>query len=180
LQGNRYDGKPVYFSDIIVHRDSPFRSFADLQGRSWAYNEPNSHSGYGITRYQLARLGRTIDYFSAFIESGFHERSIRMVCSGEVDASAIDSQVLQISLRDHPELAARLRVIESWGPSTIQPFVAGRHLPTSLRADLQSVLLEIAENAEAKKHLARGFVHRFVAVDDSSYNDLRQMLAVAE
>jgi phosphonate transport system substrate-binding protein len=38
----------MYVSDVIVHRDSPYRSFMYLGGRSWAYNEVLSHSGYGI------------------------------------------------------------------------------------------------------------------------------------
>ena len=54
-----------------------------------------------------------------------------MVAAGEVDAAAIDSQVLAIELRDHPALAAELRVIEVLGPSTIQPVVAARHLPVA-------------------------------------------------
>jgi len=94
LDGDRYGGRPIYFSDVIVHRDSAFRSFADLRGRSWAYNEPLSHSGYGITRYHLLRMGETGGYFGEVIEAGFHEESIRMVARGEVHASAIDSQVL--------------------------------------------------------------------------------------
>src|SRR5262245_61254673 len=36
LQGQRYGGRPVYFSDVIVPADSPAQSFADLRGRSWA------------------------------------------------------------------------------------------------------------------------------------------------
>jgi phosphonate transport system substrate-binding protein len=66
LAGARYGGLPIYFSDVIVHRDSPFRSFLDLRGRSWAYNEPLSHSGYGITRYQLVRLGETRGFFGRY------------------------------------------------------------------------------------------------------------------
>jgi len=31
LSGDRYLGRPIYFSDVIVHRDSPFRTFADLR-----------------------------------------------------------------------------------------------------------------------------------------------------
>ena len=46
LAGPRGGGRPVYFSDVVVRRDSPFRAFADLRGASWCYNEPLSHSGY--------------------------------------------------------------------------------------------------------------------------------------
>ncbi|MEJ2750807.1 MAG: PhnD/SsuA/transferrin family substrate-binding protein [Anaerolineae bacterium] len=46
MAGARYQDRPVYFSDVVVHRDSPFRRFADLRGASWAYNEPGSQSGY--------------------------------------------------------------------------------------------------------------------------------------
>jgi phosphonate transport system substrate-binding protein len=76
LEGDRYDGKPIYFSDVIVHRDSPFQSFLDLRGHSWAYNEPLSHSGYGITRYHLVESGETHGFFSEVIEAGFHETSM--------------------------------------------------------------------------------------------------------
>src|SRR5258707_1150264 len=39
LQGERNCSRPVYFSDVIVRRDSPLSCFADLRGRSWSYNE---------------------------------------------------------------------------------------------------------------------------------------------
>jgi phosphonate transport system substrate-binding protein len=180
LQGQRYGGKPVYYSDVIVHRDSPFQSFADLRGRSWAYNEPQSHSGYGVTRYRLVKMGETNGYFSKVIEAGWHERALRLVAGGEVDASAIDSHVLAIAFRDHPDLAARVRVIDTFGPSTIQPVVAVRRLPETLRADMRAVLLEMADDPAARANLARGLVERFVAVTDASYDDIRAMRAAAE
>src|SRR5262245_50624286 len=40
--GSRYCGQPVYFSDVIVREKSPFRSFEELRGAVWAYNEPRS------------------------------------------------------------------------------------------------------------------------------------------
>src|SRR5437879_1589336 len=55
LSHPRYCGKPVYYSDVVVHADSSFRSFEGLRGRTWAYNEPASHSGYNVTRYHLAK-----------------------------------------------------------------------------------------------------------------------------
>jgi phosphonate transport system substrate-binding protein len=180
LKGERYGGKPVYFSDVIVRRGSPFRTFADLRGRSWAYNEPHSHSGYGVTRYRLVQMGQTNGFFGRVVEAGYHERSIRMVSAGEVDASAIDSHVLAMTLRDRPELENRLRVIDTFGPSTVQPVVAVRRLPWRLREDIRAVLLAMAEDPAARARLAGGLVERFVPVSDSTYDDIRAMLAAAE
>jgi phosphonate transport system substrate-binding protein len=180
LQGGRYGGRPVYFSDVIVRHDSPLRSFADLRGRSWAYNDPDSHSGYNVTRYRLIQMGETGGFFGRVAEAGFHQRSIRLVAAGEVDASAIDSQVLAVELRDHPELAEQVRVIDALGPSTIQPVVAARNMPAGLQADLRAVLLAMGDEPAYRPRLAYGLVDRFVAVDDATYDDIREMLAAAE
>ena len=49
LAGERYGGRPVYYSDVIVRHDSPITSLEELRGCSWAYNEPASHSGHTVT-----------------------------------------------------------------------------------------------------------------------------------
>nr|MCU0482269.1 PhnD/SsuA/transferrin family substrate-binding protein [Anaerolineae bacterium] len=56
LRGNRYGGKPIYYSDVIVRAESVYTCFSDLRGCSWAYNEQVSQSGYGITRHTLLTL----------------------------------------------------------------------------------------------------------------------------
>jgi phosphonate transport system substrate-binding protein len=180
LQGERYAGSPVYFSDVIVHISSPFHSFEDLRGRSWSYNEPLSHSGYGITRYHLLRMGETSGFFSEVIEAGFHEQSLRMVANAEVDASAIDSQVLAVALRDDPGLRSSLRVIDALGPSTIQPVAVTKRLPRGLREEIRGVLLAIGDDTSCRKRLDVGLVERFVAVDSSSYDDIRMMVDACE
>lgn len=180
LRGDRFQDRPIYFSDVIVHKDSPFQSFADLRGCSWAYNEPQSQSGYGITRYWLVKLGETDGYFNDVVQTGFHQKSIQMVCDSEVDASAIDAQVLAVELRDHPPLADQLRVIDSLGPSSIQPLAAARHLPTALKQDIQAIFAEIHHDPTGRAVLDRGFIDRFVAVSDADYNDIRDMLAACE
>jgi phosphonate transport system substrate-binding protein len=177
LCGARYDGRPIYFSDVIVHRESPFRSFADLRGCSWAYNEPYSHSGPGITCYHLVESGHSQDYFGRVIETGWHQQSILHVLAGEVDASAVDSHVLALARRDNPELDRDLRVIDSLGPSTIQPVVVASWLEEQLKTDLRSILLELAADAAGRAVLADHLVERFVAIGDADYNDLRRMRA---
>ena len=180
LEGERYRGKPIYFSDVIVRADSPYRSFRNLRGRSWAYNDPDSHSGYNVTRYQLVSMGETNGFFQRVVEAGSHQRSIRMVCSGEVDAAAIDSQVLAVELRDYPDLRERLKVIDTLGPAGIQPVVAASRLPDQLKAEVGAVLLSMGGDPAARVHLAPGFVERFVPVTDEDYEDVRAMLTAAE
>jgi phosphonate transport system substrate-binding protein len=180
LLGDRYSGKPIYFSDVIVHRDSPLQSFLDLRGHSWAFNEPLSHSGYGITRFHLLELGETSGFFSQVIEAGFHETAMRLVAAHEVDASAIDSQVLAVALRDDPSLARSLRIIDALGPSTIQPVAVSKRVPARQRRELQEVLTTMHEDPEIRERLALGMVERFVPADSSSYDDIRMMLEACE
>jgi phosphonate transport system substrate-binding protein len=180
LQGARYQGRPVYFSDVVVRRDSSFQSFADLRGCVWAYNDLDSHSGYNVTRYRLVQMGETRGFFGRVVEAGSHQNSIRLLCTGEIDAAAIDSQVLAIELRDHPDLAPQLRVIDVLGPSPIQPVVVARQAPNSLKVDLEAILLAMGEDTAAQQRLAHGFVERFASVVDSDYDPIRTMLAAAE
>ena len=180
LQGQRYEGRPIYFSDVIVHRDSPFLTFIDLRGRSWAYNEPLSWSGYGITRYHLVTLGETSGFFREVVKAGFHREAIRMVARGRVDGSAIDSQVLSIELRDHPDLAEQVRVVEALGPSTIQPVAVSRRVPDDLREAIREVLLTMAEDSAVYERLGVAFVERFATVDAGSYDDIRRMVDACE
>lgn len=180
LQGERYGGRPIYFSDVVVHRDSPFQTFVDLRGGSWAYNEPVSQSGYGITRHHLLQKGETDGFFREVIYTGWHQRSLEMIAAGKIDSAAIDSQVLTIFRRDYPALMEHLRVIDSLGPSTIQPVIARATLDKALKADIQAALLALSENPMAREQLARGFFERFVAMTDADYDDIRAMLAAAE
>lgn len=180
LAGERYQHRPIYFSDVIVHRDSSFHSFADLRGRSWVYNELESQSGYGITRYHLVQMGETQGYFAKVVEAGFHQKAIRMVAKREIDAAAIDSHLLAVELRNHPEFADQIRVIDSLGPSTIQPFAAAAHIPIPLRQDVQDSLVRMHHHEETRQILMNGLIDRFVSVDDSDYDDIRAMLAACE
>ena len=180
LSGARYGGRPVYFSDVIVRADSGISSFSELRGGTWSFNEPHSHSGYSVTRAHLAAIGEARGFFGRVVEAGFHQRSIDLVREGAVDASAIDSQVLEIEMRDRPELREELRVIETLGPSTIQPVVASRRLAASVRRDLRGVLLDLGHTPEDRAALGRGLVAGFETVEDADYDDIRRMVASAE
>jgi phosphonate transport system substrate-binding protein len=177
LRGDRYGGKPVYFSDVIVATASRYRSFADLRGATWAYNEPFSHSGYMTVLHHLATLGEDRSYFAEMVEAGFHQDAIRLVADGRIDASAIDSQVLEIELRDHPELAGAVRRIGTIGPSTIQPVVVSRSRLTQAERDaIRDALLQVGDDPAARGALDSAVVERFVGIDADGYDDIRAKL----
>jgi phosphonate transport system substrate-binding protein len=180
LAGIRYGGRPIYFSDVIVRRGSMIRSLLDLRGHSWAYTEPLSQSGYGITRYTLLKLGETQGFFGKVVKTGSHLESIALVAAGEIDGSAIDSHVLAVAMADDPALAAELTIVASLGPSTIQPVAVSKRLPPELRARITDVIVSLHHDAAARERLASGLVERFVRVSPDSYADIRAMLDACE
>jgi ABC-type phosphate/phosphonate transport system substrate-binding protein len=174
----RANGRPVYFSDVVVRRDSPARSLSALRGRSWAYNDACSLSGYFSLLRELARRGESTRFFSELRCSGSHLDSLELVASGAVDAAAIDSSVLLLAARRG--LARDLRVIESWGPFPIQPVVARATLPAALRARIADALLALGRDPTARAALAEHGVEGFAPVTTADYERERAALRACE
>ena len=180
LEGARYAGKPIYYSDVIVPSASEATSFLDLRDRTWACSEPLSHSGYGITRYHLVAIAQTAGFFGRVVETGSHAESLRLVAEGAVDGAAIDSQVLAVATRDDPALGRSLRVVDALGPSTSQPVTVSKRLPPALRDEIGRALTSAHEEPLVRARLETGLVRRFVAAGPSSYDDIRRMLSACE
>lgn len=175
--GPRYGGRPVYFSDVIVPAASDVSSFADLRRRRWAFNEKGSHSGYLLILHRLAALGENTGYFSEWVDAGFHEESIRLVAAGQVEGSAVDSQVLAVALDQDPSVSDRVRVIDTLGPSTVQPLVAAPHVSPDLQAEVAALVTSVDATAEELEVMRAMGVEHFVPVADADYDDIRKMLA---
>jgi phosphonate transport system substrate-binding protein len=178
-RGDRYQGRPIYFSDIVVRHESLFRSFDDLRGASWAYNEPRSHSGFNVVRAHLASRGQSGGFFSSVLESGAHSTSLELVASGKVDAAAIDSTVLEWHFAQRPNLGREIRVLETLGPSPIPPWVISRRLPETLRQKIRHLLVRMRREPFGRMLLARAGLERFVAADDRDYDPIRTMARAA-
>ena len=178
--GARYLGRPVYFSDVVVRRDSPYRSLFDLRGAAWAYNEPRSHSGYNVVRAYLAEFGQNEGFFGEAFESGAHTASFEMLLRGAVDGAAIDSTVLEWLLAESNKIAERIRVIDTLGPSPIPPWVISQSVSETLRRDLRALLLGMRQSPRGLAILARGRIERFTESLDSDYDPIRRMAKTAE
>jgi phosphonate transport system substrate-binding protein len=179
LRGQRYDRRPVYFSDVIVRADSPWHALDQLDGTRWAFNEPYSHSGFVVALHALALRGATAGFIGAAIEAGFHDDAIQLVVDGAADWAAIDSQVLELAGRRDPRLRHALRVIDVLGPSTIQPVVASaRRLDAAQRTAAREALLAMHADPTDRLILRSAGIDRFVPVADADYDDIRGMLEV--
>lgn len=180
MAAQRYANRPVYYSDIVVRRDSTYQRFADLRGASWAYNEANSHSGFNVVRHHLATLGETGGYFSRAVESGAHQTSLEMIADARIDASAVDSTVLEAELERRPRLRDEIRVIGTLGPSPMPPWVLLKTLAPEIRAGIRDTLLTMHADPAGARILAQWGIAHFAAVDDAAYHPIRRMAQQAD
>ena len=84
------EGNLGYYSVIAVRADSPYQTLADIKGKSFAFADPNSTSGYAVPSYYLATELKTSadDYFSEVAFSGGHEQSVMALVNGTFEAVA--------------------------------------------------------------------------------------------
>src|SRR5260370_12064733 len=108
LLGERYQQKPIYYSDVVARSDSPYICFDDLRGGVWAYNERVSHSGCNLVCYSLLERGKEPDYFGRTVKSGSHLRSLGMVLEGQVHSTPTLSPILDVTRAQDQWLATRL------------------------------------------------------------------------
>lgn len=168
-----------YYSYTIVRKDSPIAGWEELRGRTYAFSDTHSNSGYNMPRYKLVQLGARSweDYFSKVVVSGSHEESIRLVARGMVDASSVDSLVLDYDRSIGDPDALNVRIIEHLHPggAGIPPVVISNRVDPAIFQAFKRILLHMHEDPEGKRILARALISRFAPPDDSNYDDIRRM-----
>ncbi|HEY0182284.1 MAG TPA: phosphonate ABC transporter substrate-binding protein [Rhodopila sp.] len=84
------DGSTYYYSVMVVRTDSGIKTLADMKGRSLAWADPNSTSGYLIPSATLKTKGIDLKdgaYFSRTGFSGGHEQGVVAVLNKQYDAA---------------------------------------------------------------------------------------------
>jgi phosphonate transport system substrate-binding protein len=169
-------GGTVYYSYIIVRRDSAFRTFDDLRGRSFAFTDPLSNSGKLVPTYLLARKGETPQtFFTKTVYTRTHDRSIRAVSDGMVDGAAVDSLIYEYANRKDPASTAHTRILVKSPPYGIPPVVAAPGLDRELKKKVREVLLTAHQDEQGREILQGMMIERFVPIDDKAYDSIREM-----
>jgi len=75
-------GYTYYFSSVYARRDSGIESLADLNGKTWIYNDPFSTSGYLTPKVIFDQSGVTV---GGTVETGGHTNSMIALLEGQGD-----------------------------------------------------------------------------------------------
>lgn len=179
MLAERYRRQPVYYSEVLVPNQSEVRSLADLPGTTWGYNEPGSHSGYGVMAAHLARSGLDWQYFGQVVETGSHLASMAALRRGEIEASAVDSTVWETALRAEPGLFGTLRSILTLGPSPAPPLITRRVIADAYGDMILQALAAMPTEEAGRRILAGDGLGFWAPVEDRDYDPIRQMAAEA-
>lgn len=167
-------GKPIYYSYIIVPKDSPVRRLEDLRGKVFAFADPKSNSGKLVPTYMLAKMNETPEtFFSRFQFTYGHDVSIRAVADKLVDGAAVDSLIWEYTARKTPMLAAKTRIIAKSEPYGIPPVVVRPGLDPKLKRRLQEILVSASSDVNGREILKGMMIDSFVPGDDANYNSIR-------
>ncbi len=176
LNGEKYAGRPVYFSDIMVRADSDYHTVEDLKGCRFAYNDIISYSGHRVVQHYLQQHGLDWDFFGELICAGSHQNGIKMVFAGEADAAAIDTQVFKRALIEEPRLKTETRVLDSIGPSPMPPIVAATRLDEETKEAMRQALANLHHSEEMRQLLQTGSIEHFKIVTDKDYDPIREVV----
>ena len=162
---------------LIAHTDSEIFSPEDLAGKTFAFNDPNSTSGYLVpSAFFMNELG--VDpkkHFSKLTFSGPHEASIMAVANKKVEVASTNLPDLFQITKEGKVSRGALRVI--WVSKLIpnDPIVVRKDLPPSLKQALQESLVTMkARNPEAFSQ-GGAFFSGFARADDAKYQVVREL-----
>lgn len=171
-----FEGAPLYRSYIIVHRDSSIASLADLEGRVFAFSDPDSNSGYLVPQAMLARTGhRPENFFRLSFFTYSHAETIEAVAEGLAEGGAVDSYVWEYLKKTRPDLTARTRVIVRSERFGFPPLVARLGLDPELRDRMAGALIGMNEDTAGRELLANFALDRFGRFPESLFDPIRQM-----
>ncbi len=169
-------GKTVYYSYIIVHRDSPIKGFKELEGKTFGFTDPLSHTGKLVPAYELTKIGKTPEsYFAKYLYTYSHDNSIEAVADKIVDGAAVDHLIFEYLNAANHKYTSLTKVVERIGPFGIPPFVVHPKLDPELKNKIKEVLLNMHQDEKGKKILKGLSIDRFVVVKDSMYDSVREV-----
>lgn len=170
-----YDGKPEYFAIMVTHPDSGINSPKDLKGRSFAFGDKGSTSGYLIPLHYFMTQGIEPEkYFGKTINTS-HQAIETQVTQGALDAGADYNRNRNAMIEQGLIKASQSKIIWQSAPLPNDAVAVNRQLSQdkAFVAALQKALLGVGEALKAQPDLLPPHYTGFVVSDNSFYKPIR-------
>lgn len=170
-----YEGKPEYFAIMITHPKSGINRIEDLKGKTFAFGDKGSTSGYLIPYHQFQKMGIDPDTFFAKVINTKHQAIEMQVTRGELDAGADYNRNRDAMIDQGLIKAADSRIIWTSAPLPNDAVAVSADLAkdkafvAKLRAALDGVGAELKTNPALLPKNYTGFVAR----DNAFYAPIR-------
>jgi phosphonate transport system substrate-binding protein len=170
-----YDGKPEYFAVMVTHPKSGIKSIADLKGKTFAFGDKGSTSGYLIPYHHFQKNGIDPDKYLGRVINTKHQAIEMQVTRGEIDAGADYNRNRDAMISEGLIKAQDSVVFWTSDPLPNDAVAVRAELAKDtafvarLRAALEAVGPELRRNANLLPARYTGFV----AKDNSYYTPIR-------
>jgi len=164
-----------YYSLLITHRDSSFKTFDDVLKRGKEINfgigDPNSTSGFAVPSYYVFALNH-IDPKTHFksVRSANHETNLMAVLNKQLDVATNNTEQMYVFKNRMPERYDEIRVL--WQSPLIpsDPLVWRKDLDPELKTKLKQFFVaygSIGPEAEREKQTLLG-IQKWIGFKPSS------------
>jgi phosphonate transport system substrate-binding protein len=174
---NLWHGKATFTSRIYVLKDRGVKQLADLRGKTMAFVDPASSSGYIYPMVMLIQKGLVKNrdpksFFREVVFSGAHDASMRALLNGHVDAIASFDLAREQYLKD-PAERERIAYIAETPPIPEAGIAARDGLDPALVERIRAALVQIRgpQYAALLKRLYE--IDGFEPASDSDYAPVR-------
>lgn len=150
------DGTQGYYSHLIVHKDSPYKSLDDVlknaKNMSFGNGDPNSTSGFLVPSYYVFAQNK-IDAKTAFKVSrgANHETNALAVANKQVDVATNNSENLDKIKDRMPEKFNDLRIVWTSPLIPLDPMVIRKDIPEVSKQKLKDFFLSYGKGGQQEK-----------------------------
>jgi phosphonate transport system substrate-binding protein len=174
---DQWHGNTSYTSRIYVRKDSGLKTLEDLRGKTIAFVDPSSASGYVYPMVILIEKGlvRNKDpktFFKDFVFSGSHDAGLQALLNGHVDAFASFDQAREQYLKDPAQRERLIWVAES-EPIPEGGICARDGFDPALFAKVRTALLSMKGPAYAPLLKQLYDIDGFEPAEDREYDPVR-------
>jgi phosphonate transport system substrate-binding protein len=179
---NHWHGKTTFTSRFYVRKDSGIKTLEDLRGKTMAFVDPASSSGYIYPMVMLIQKGLVKNrdpktFFREVMFSGAHDASIRALLNGHVDAIVSFDMVREQYLKDPAERDRVISIAET--PEIPEAGIAARAgLDPAIFARVRAALIKMRGPAYAEVLKKMYDIDGFEAADDKEYDPVRQAVDI--